>query len=610
MATTPKESAWEAAHRGWKIFPLRRTAAGKFVPAIKDWENSATSNLETIEAWQERYACRAWGLACEPSGLFALDLDRKSGKNPDRTLDSFPLLPPTFTVKTPTGGEHFIFAGSGPSSVQALGEGLDTRGRGGYVVLYGSLRDDGRYEILDERPPTPAPSWLIEEIEKRAVERAVLPEGVSVVSDSPASIAAAESWIQSAPPAIEGDSGDLQTYRTACRLRDLGVSAGRAFEMLLKFFNPRCVPPWEPDELHAKVANAFRYGKNDMGVASPEAFFSQVEVASCALVDAQTWADSPAPTVDPIIEGLFDAADKVAIIGPSKTRKTFFALQMAFAMASGRPFCGFLVPKPRRILMVNAEVTAKHFHRRLKRVYESYFSMFNPEKSPLGDRFKILNSRGSRLTDETISRLAAEAKADVILLDPLYKLLMGDECDQERVSILLARFDALAAKTGAAVLYVHHDAKGAVGDRATRDRGSGSSLLNRDFDCAFMLSPHADNDDEAVLDVLVRNYPPQGSVGLRFESCTWVCDQEVTLRPETTASRREKAGTWNPFDHATAARACLTEKMSSGKLLEKLMAVAGTERKARRLLELVKTMPDVYVEKEKAFHSGLVITPI
>lgn len=610
MATTPKESAWEAAHRGWKIFPLRRTAVGKLVPAIKDWENNATNNIETIEAWQERFDCKAWGLACEPSGLFALDLDRKSGKNPDRALDSYPLLPPTFTVKTPTGGEHFIFKGSGPSSVQAIGEGLDTRGRGGYVVLYGSQRDDGRYEITDERPPTPTPLWLTEEIEKKAVNRSVLPEGVSVLCDSASSVAAAESWIQSAPPAIEGDSGDLQTYRTACRLRDLGVSSGRAFEMLLKFYNPRCTPPWDPDELQAKVANAYRYGKNDIGVASPEAFFKAEPPPAGALVDAQVWADAPAPTVDPIMEGIFDAADKVAIIGPSKTRKTFFALQMAFAMASGRPFCGFLVPKPRRVLMVNAEVTAKHFHRRLKRVYEGYFSVFEPHAAPLGDRLKILNSRGSRLTDETIARLAAEAKADVILLDPLYKLLMGDECDQERVSILLARFDALAAKTGAAILYVHHDGKGATGDRATRDRGSGSSLLNRDFDAAFMLSPHADNEDEAILDLLVRNYPPQGSLGLKFEGCTWVCDHEVTLRPETTASRREKVGVWNPFDHAVAARACLTEKMSSGKLLEKLMAVAGTERKARRLLELVKTRQDVYVEKEKVFHGGLIITPI
>ena len=160
------------------------------------------------------------------------------------------------------------------------------------------------------------------------------------------------------------------------------------------------------------------------------------------------------------------------------------------------------------------------------------------------------------------------------------------------------------------VLYVHHDAKGAVGDRATRDRGSGSSLLNRDFDCAFMLSPHADNDDEAVLDLLVRNYPPQGSVGLRFESCTWVCDQEVTLRPETTASRREKAGAWTATDHVREARLLLTGPMSGAEYLDKLITLSGAEKKAKRLLALVKELPDVHWEYVKKAGGGVVITPI
>jgi hypothetical protein len=314
---------------------------------------------------------------------------------------------------------------------------------------------------------------------------------------------------------------------------------------------------------------------------------------------------------DPILDGLFDAADKVAIIGPSKTRKTFFSLQLCMALASGRPFCSFKPPRARRVLMVNCEVTARHFHRRLKRVFDGYFSLFEPTTKPLGDRLKIANTRGIRLTDDMIARMAEEAKAEVVLLDPLYKLLMGDECDQERVALLLARFDALAAKTGAAVVYVHHDGKGATGDRALRDRGSGSSLLNRDFDACFAISPHADNEDDAILDILVRNYAPQESVGLRFHDCTWLVDSEVTMRPETAATRKENASSpWSATEQLPAALGLLDKPMQSGEYLEKLINLTGAERKAKRLLALVKEQDCVSCVYAKTPGGGVIIAPI
>jgi RecA-family ATPase len=39
------------------------------------------------------------------------------------------------------------------------------------------------------------------------------------------------------------------------------------------------------------------------------------------------------------------------------------------------------------------------------------------------------------------------------------------------VKPVLAQFDRLAESTGAAVVYIHHDTKGAAGERDSRDPG-------------------------------------------------------------------------------------------------------------------------------------------
>ncbi|MFF3228889.1 bifunctional DNA primase/polymerase [Nocardia suismassiliense] len=48
------------------------------------------------------------------------------------------------------------------NTIARLGSHIDSRGSGGYVVAAGSVLPHGSYRILDDRPPIPLPSWLIE----------------------------------------------------------------------------------------------------------------------------------------------------------------------------------------------------------------------------------------------------------------------------------------------------------------------------------------------------------------------------------------------------------------------------------------------------------------
>ena len=63
-----------------------------------------------------------------------------------------------------------------------------------------------------------------------------------------------------------------------------------------------------------------------------------------------------------------DAGDKLAVLASSKLRKSFFFLQLALAMAAGREFLGWRIPRPRRVVYVQFEVREHHTHRRLRNI--------------------------------------------------------------------------------------------------------------------------------------------------------------------------------------------------------------------------------------------------
>ena len=86
-------------------------------------------------------------------------------------------LPETFTVSTPSGGEHRYFSvpkGTAlKNSVIRLGPGVDVRANGGYVVAPGSeLIGKGRYEITRHLPIAALPEDWIAPPSGSAQERA------------------------------------------------------------------------------------------------------------------------------------------------------------------------------------------------------------------------------------------------------------------------------------------------------------------------------------------------------------------------------------------------------------------------------------------------------
>lgn len=233
-------------------------------------------------------------------------------------------------------------------------------------------------------------------------------------------------------------------------------------------------------------------------------------------VDAAEWLGTNPDPPDQILEDVCDRGDKLAIIAPSKMRKSFLLLMFILSLAAGRDFLGWRVPKERRVLLVQFEIQPNHYHRRVKRMADS----MGITPADLADRLQIVNARGLGISGEEgiqeISEIAKRYGSEVICLDPLYKISQGVENAMEDGRIILNAFDKMARDIGAAIVYVHHDSKGNPGEKAIQDRGAGSNILARDYDACITLTPHASDPEAAIVETLLRNYRSQKPFAIRW----------------------------------------------------------------------------------------------
>jgi hypothetical protein len=75
----------------------------------------------------------------------------------------------------------------------------------------------------------------------------------------------ARRYLETIPPAIAGEHGDLHTFRVCCRLvRGFALDDDEAVTLLASW-NLRCIPPWSERDLHDKLLRARRYGREPIG---------------------------------------------------------------------------------------------------------------------------------------------------------------------------------------------------------------------------------------------------------------------------------------------------------------------------------------------------------
>lgn len=194
---------------------------------------------------------------------------------------------------------------------------------------------------------------------------------------------------------------------------------------------------------------------------------------------ADAWENLP-ELAPPLIDGVLRQGHKMLIAGPSKAGKSYALIEMCIAIAEGRKWLDWQCAKG-RVLYVNLELDRASCLHRFRDVYDS---MKIPPQN-IGS-IDIWNLRGvtepmDKLAPKLIRR-ARQGHYIAVIIDPIYKVITGDENSADQMAHFCNQFDKVCTELGCAVIYCHHHSKGLQGGKRSMDRASGSGVFARDPD--------------------------------------------------------------------------------------------------------------------------------
>lgn len=181
----------------------------------------------------------------------------------------------------------------------------------------------------------------------------------------------------------------------------------------------------------------------------------------------------PRPVTDRwLVEGLWGWPAVGFVAGTPKSMKTWMALELAVAVASGQPCLGrYPVKKRGHVLLYAAEDTAEAIRERVAAITAAR----HIDLDTLG--VGIITVPTLRLDNEEHRRrlqaTVAAIRPRLLVLDPLVRLHGGDENSSADISSLLDFLRTLQREYEVAVLVVHHVRKSPAAQPGQALRGSG-----------------------------------------------------------------------------------------------------------------------------------------
>lgn len=201
------------------------------------------------------------------------------------------------------------------------------------------------------------------------------------------------------------------------------------------------------------------------------------------LPDVESLSDfinNPPELADCLIENVLRKGHKMLISGPSKAGKSFLLLELCVAIAEGKEWLGWQCSQG-RVLYVNLELDRASCYHRIKDVYNTMG--IEPVNAGNIDMWHL---RGKAMGMDNLAprliRRAIKRQYSAVIIDPIYKVITGDENAADQMAKFCNQFDRVAAELGCAVIYCHHHSKGEQGQKRAQDRASGSGVFARDPD--------------------------------------------------------------------------------------------------------------------------------
>lgn len=529
------DSALKYAEAGFAVFPL--IPRGK-VPATAHGFKDATRDTEQIRKWWTEIPDCNIGIATGQAsgGLVVIDVDdgHGDGRGSDSMYDwehANGKLPDTVTCITGSGGYHYYYYDAERfGNRSGLLHNVDVRAEGGYVVAPPSVHPNGnRYEwdAMSELGTVPIPH---DDPQVRKFLAPIRKRDERAVSDNPAVFP-------------EGERTD-SLIRLVGTLIDRGLSPEATKAAVIEENRLKCVPPLDDEELEREVFPAI----TDRGwvPTKPYAKDSDIRLLPKPVVLSDIWADPP-PLAPELIKGVLRQGHKMILSAPSKAGKSFALMRLAIGIAEGMKWFGSEC-KQGRVFYVNMEIDDPSCYNRFRAIYNA----MGMNEGTHVENLTVWGLRGfSMPLSDLAPKIIEEAwkNYDAIILDPLYKVMDGDENSNSDIGRMVGQFDRIARETGASVIYAHHFAKGTGGDRDTIDRGAGAGTFSRDPD-AILTMTQLDMEDEVNeihtawrMEYVLREFPNHKPVSFWWEHPLHridpMLDEEAVQTSATKAAKQK-----------------------------------------------------------------------
>jgi hypothetical protein len=275
-----------------------------------------------IRAWEVMFPGHTWGVVTGPiSGVFVLDVDGEKGKAALRALGVE--LPPTWVSKTQNSGLHYYYVWDNclnalPTTKVGIVDGVDIRGKGGYVVSYPWVEGCSPKDV----PLAPIPKWLMAMVSTKPVEVRNKPGWISELLDDPTKLGRHQSFAK-----IIG------------RFNSDGLAAEDIYKLLLPHWVESGLPA---EELLSQTRNMTRRYAGQ--AAQPLKGLSSKELLSTASVKHR-W----------LVDSLFPREGVGIIAGHAKIGKSWLTLDLAITVAKGGLWLSKFLVEPGHVLYVDEE---------------------------------------------------------------------------------------------------------------------------------------------------------------------------------------------------------------------------------------------------------------
>lgn len=201
------------------------------------------------------------------------------------------------------------------------------------------------------------------------------------------------------------------------------------------------------------------------------------ETTDFVLEDVGSLILNPPPLAPEIIHGLLRKGHKFLLSGASKSGKSFALIELAIAFSQGTELFGFKCEKA-KVCYINLEIDRPSAIDRFGIITDA----LKIDRRVI-ENIKLINLRGkakplNELVPELVKDLR-DSQIDVIIIDPIYKVITGDENNATEMAQFCNQFDILCDKLHTTVIYAHHHSKGTQGGKNAQDRASGSGVFAR-----------------------------------------------------------------------------------------------------------------------------------